>query len=150
MKKTIKGKTHKGVKRSYTFNLLSAKVGVLTFHHYASIAIAAFPFIKDYLSGLVDDVSGKKHEENEEKNQVDIIALIPQIFTTTRIEELAKLLLANATIDSSTVDEDGFCDLFKDDVIEFYIAIFWGVVANYPTYLLPFLVSDESDTTPAS
>jgi hypothetical protein len=102
---------------------------------------------------------GEEQPEAEQPNDnseisldsaTDVIQLIPQVFTWDRLEDIAKNCLAGATIDDYELDADGFCDLFQEDVAEFYVAIFYAMLANYPKYILPFLDGDEDDSTPDS
>jgi hypothetical protein len=147
--KTIKGKNHTGTERTYQFNILNNKEGVKLFHQYCSIVATAFPYLKDYLQSLVDSFMGKEEDPDSKKDKtdVDIVALIPQIFTWDKMEDLAKRLMSKAKIDGKELDEDGFCELFNEDIIEFYVALFWAIVANYPKYILPFLDTDDKDST---
>lgn len=181
MEKTIKGNNHEGIERSYTFNLMSYKQGVMLAHKYASFAALAFSHLKEFFQSQADSVedneAGKNKVESKPKGIADLIAIIPQIFNESRMEELAKILMAGATVSgerilkshdetievdgkklsetvidksekfSYTMDKEGFCELFGEDIIEFYIALFYAVVANYPKYLLPFLDTGDEDST---
>jgi len=160
MKKDIVGKTLTGEEHLYEFEILSAKAGVRLAHQYGSLVSTAYPLIKDSLTKMIDGDEGNSADQVETPTNAeavgqardlraaaDLLTIIPQVFTWDRVENLAKRLMANGKIDDIELDEDGFCDLFQTDLLEFYTALFYAIVLNYPKYLLPFLEEGDSDST---
>lgn len=161
MTKTIKGKTLDDKERTYTFALLNYKDGVKLQHKYASIAVTAYKHFTDIFQTQVDSIedkyADKKPVDTKPKGASEFIGIITHIFNWERTEELAEKLLKGAVISgeddegemfSFTCDKEGFCELFGNDFIEMYTAIFYAAIANYPKYLLPFLDTGDSDSTP--
>lgn len=160
MTKEITGKTIADEERNYTFKILKHKDGVKLQHKYASLAVTAYNhftgIFQSHVDAMEDKDAGKEPVESEFKGSVgDVLAMIPQIFTWERTEELAEKLLAGVVVSgekddgekfSYTADKDGFCELFSEDILEFYTAILYAAMANFPKYLLPFLDTDDEDS----
>lgn len=157
MTKKITGKTLDDQERTYAFKLLGYKDGVKLQHQYASIAVTAYQHFKNIFQAQVDSTQdNEKSVDTDKKGAADFLGIITQILNWERTEELATKLLAGTTISgendegepfSLTCDKDGFCELFGRDFIELYTAIFYAAIANYPKYLLPFLDTDDDDST---
>jgi hypothetical protein len=125
-RKQIVGSSFSGEERVYEFVLVETVTGLRIFHEYASLVIAALPNITEALQG-------------DSGSMLSIAKLVPQMLTFQRLEMLAKDMLAGSKIGESESDENGMCDMFREDPLEFYVAIFWSIAANYPKYVDPFL-----------
>jgi hypothetical protein len=154
MEKTIKGRNHEGVERTYTFNLLTPMQGVMLVHNYAGVAGVAYQHFKSLFQKMADSIedieAGKESSGTNAVGFIDIVSMIPQVLTADKIEQLAKMMLANGKVDNHTLDDKGFCDLFGEDFVEFYFALFYAIAANYPRYVLPFSDMVQDVLTPDS
>jgi hypothetical protein len=154
MEKTIKGRNHEGLERTYTFKLMSPMQGVMLVHNYAGVAGMAYQHFKSLFQKMADSVedleAGKEPAGNGEVGFIDLISMVPQILTADKMEQLAKIMMAGGKVDNHQLDDAGFCDLFGDDFVEFYFALFYAIVANYPRYVLPFSDMVQDALTPDS
>jgi len=145
--KEIEGSNLFGDGRKYTFNLMDAKTGTRLFHEYISLIVKALPLLGKFLS------AGGEKKDSEDGGNIkqisDLVAVLPQILTWERVEELAREMLAGhkATIDGTVhqADEAGFHDGITGDPLELYTAIFYAITANYPKYIDPLLMALEDD-----
>lgn len=118
--------------RSYEFFKMPAIDGVRIIHEYGSIVLMNMDKIKEAFSsfrGVGQKTSG----------MLPIFELLPSIITFQRLAELAKVLLGGGKVDGIDIDDDGMCDLFGEDPLELYAAIFWALTINYPKYFGPLL-----------
>ena len=142
MKKEITGKTLGGEKRVYTFELMGVRDNVMV------------PYV--YWSKLESNEKALSiFSSADNLTQVDLIRLIPAVFSHDDIRDIARLVLSGASVTLDTgekfdLDENGFADYMLGDPIEYFVAIFYGLFANYPKYIGPLLESGTEDnlTTP--
>ena len=154
--KIIEGSTLFGAKRKYTLNLMNAHTGLKLFHEYVAVMVDFLPEIRKILPNIKDVSNSISSEENDtvkivlNDDLIEVIRLIPAVFTWKRIEELAKEMLACAKveIDSEILDmgEDGIGDYMCGDPVELYTAIVYGLMANYAP-LMESLTADDDDST---
>jgi hypothetical protein len=131
--------------RSYEFFKMPAISGVKIIHEYGSIVLMNMEKIKGAFSVF-------KNGDEKISGLLPILELLPNIITFQRLAELAKVLLADGKVDGQDIDSDGMCDLFGEDPLELYAAIFWALTLNYPKYFDPLLEAleegaDDDDTT---
>jgi len=130
--------------RAYEFFKMPAISGIKIIHEYGSIVLMNMGKIKETFSVF---------KNGDEKTSVllPVLELLPNIITFQRLAELAKVLLADGKVDGQDIDSDGMCDLFGEDPLELYVAIFWALTINYPKYFGPLLAALEEgaddDTT---
>jgi hypothetical protein len=130
--------------RSYEFFKMPAISGVRIIHEYGSIVLMNMEKIKEAFSVF-------KNGDEKTSGLLPVLELLPNIITFQRLAELAKVLLADGKVDGQDIDSDGMCDLFGEDPLELYAAIFWALTINYPKYFGPLLEALEEgaddDTT---
>ena len=133
MKKTIEGKTLQGEKRKYTLELINTETSLRICHEYLPRVM-----------GMWSQADGLDESE--------AVPLIGSAFDWDEVKELAAAMLAGASVefDGNTfdLDENGFSEFMRGDPPEFYAAILYALLANYPKYLEPFFdQAGESDTS---
>jgi hypothetical protein len=138
--------------RSYEFFKMPAISGVKIIHEYGSIVLMNMEKIKEAFSVFKNEDKKTKNEDKKTSRLLPILELLPSILTFQRLAELAKVLLADGKVDGQDIDSDGMCDLFGEDPLELYAAIFWALTLNYPKYFGPLLEAleegaDDDDTT---
>jgi hypothetical protein len=138
--------------RSYEFFKMPAISGVRFIHEYGSIVLMNMEKIKEAFSVFKNEDKKTKNGDEKTSGLLPILELLPSILTFQRLAELAKVLLADGKVDGQDIDSDGMCDLFGEDPLELYAAIFWALTINYPKYFGPLLEAleegaDENDTT---
>lgn len=133
----ITGKNLDGTEREYLFQLMSAYDGVRLFHEYLK-----------QLFKLMSQ-AGDLFQEDKETGSVyfDVSAgmtMLKEILPWEKIEDLAKSLLKDCTIyaggkEFKNEDPSGIGDFFQGKPRELYTALFYGLCANFPDELDPFL-----------
>ena len=149
----IKGKNVFGDEREYTFNLMTAEVGLEVFHEYVSIILTAlpdvmtaFPKLKEFISKAREglDKSAIESEITISADMLDLAKFIPEILTLERVKALASNMLPGAVVNidgkPATIGDDGYAEYMVGDPLEIYLAIAYGLQANYPKYFA-FLAS---------
>ncbi|MCP4537159.1 MAG: hypothetical protein GY832_08420 [Chloroflexi bacterium] len=150
--KKIEGKNLAGERRGYTFNLLSALDGLLYYHEYAPIVLGVLSDIQT----LLGDVSSG---EDIVPNLKPLLKLVEEYLPKEKIETFAKDFLAGAKIETDTdvfmADENGVGEYMEGDPREFYTALLYAVIANYPKDVAPFFEAlgddqGEDDLSPTT
>ena len=150
-KQVIKvGATLFGLARKYTFNLMGTAVGLRLFHQYVSLILNILP---DLMKLMPKDLKGLRERILKEdsgtftlaldENTMEIIRLIPKIFSWERIEELAREMLAGCSVEKDgqvlKADDSGMGTYCTGDPLELYTAIVYGILSNYA----PFFSADD-------
>lgn len=143
-----------GQPRKYSFNLIDAFIGVKLFHEYVSIILQILPDLLSRLPKLAKlrDAVINSDEDTAKipltADTIEMIQLIPQIFTWDRLQELAKQLLAGATVEADgskySLDENGMGEYANGDPTEVYAAIYHAILANYSPFLSRWTAGGDS------
>ena len=123
MKQTIEGKTLQGEARKYTLNLLNTRESLRVCHNN-------LPSVMDAWSRV------------QSSEWPELVMLVGNSFEWSDMEDMAKAMLANAEVEidgaNFTLDENGMGEFMTGDPPEFYTALLYALLANYPKYLKPF------------
>lgn len=161
-----------GVEHEYVFMKAPAIHGMKIYHDYVSLCLTNIEAISEAFRWFFENLEELQEifrsigKENERESMpmlvrmgvffeiippvAPVLKIIPSLLTFDRIMDLSRKLLAGGKIDGVELDEDGMCELFGEDPMEFYSALFFAVATTYPKYILPLLESGEDDSTPAS
>ena len=136
-----------GEELKYTFKEMNQEYGSEILHKYVLLCISQW----DKLKGHMGDIAkGIKEEENKKEllSQVGVLSSVfPGLFSWENIKELARLLLADHSVEYQktlyTSGESGFNDI--NDPLQIYFSIFYAVLANWPKYINPLLQALQED-----
>ena len=152
--RTVVGSNH-----TYVFQILTARqavgimndwVGVLGANAEKVLAVVG-KWLTDEES-TVDDINAERIFQAMVAGDslvIDAFKTLSWVLTTPRLFDLAKIVLAGATIDGVPCDDEGMCPTFRKRPHEIYFALMWAIMANYEDYF-PFLGGDieASDSPP--